>query len=672
MAEVPTGTVTFLFTDLETSTRLWEEHPEAMRGALARHDVILRNAVEQQSGRVVKTTGDGVHAAFGTAHDAVAAAVKAQAAISEEVWPLPDPLRVRVGLHTGEAEFRDGDYFGPALNRAARLMSVAHGGQIVVSLATGELVRDRLPAGVTLVDLGEHRLRDMSRPERVFQVGEGAFPPLRSLDAVPTNLPTMRTELIGRSDEVAQLMELVERTRLVTLTGVGGVGKTRLALGLAAGLAAGFPDGCWLVELAPVAGGDEVIKVVAGAMRSPATDIDSLTAYLSERRVLIVLDNCEHVLDAAAELVDTLLTSAPDVHVVVTSREPLGLDGEQVRRVQSLDVPAADAPLDGARSASAVRLFAARAAAVADGFMIDEANVAAVIEICRHLDGIPLAIELAAARVRAMPPPEIATRLDERFRLLAGGSRRSQERHRTLLATVSWSHDLLSDDERAAFRRLAVFPASFDLAAAEAVVGGDVADVLEQVLHLVDRSLVVYEPDQGRYRLLETLRQYGADRLAEDGETQATRERHARHFLELVSRIAPELADARYPAAHARLVTELDNVRATADWCVEANWWTDLATMALELWLFVMQAAAVDGAGWLRRLIEHADDLDPETLATTLALLAYLSAVNLADYPGAFALGRPQPRRHRPQRPRSLTLGVAGEDLGHVLDRARP
>ena len=578
MGELPSGTVTFLFTDIEGSTRLWEDHPEAMQGALARHDAILRTAIVDHDGHVVKTTGDGFHAAFATAHDAVAAAAATQIALGAEPWEGTGPLMVRIGLHTCEAEARDGDYYGSGVNRAARLMGVAHGGQVLVSAATSELVRDR---SVELLDLGEHRLRDLGHPERIFQLGHPGllreFPPLRSVDAVPTNLPTVRTELIGRSQDIEALAALVARERLVTLTGVGGVGKTRLALGVAATLAAGYADGCWLVELAPVAGGDEVVKVAAAAMHSPTTDLDALASYLADRRVLIVLDNCEHVLDAAADLVDALLESAPDVHVVVTSREPLGLDGEQVRRVQSLALPDETLDPSAARSAAAVRLFTERAAAVADGFMVDAGNVEAVVEICRHLDGIPLAIELAAARVRAMPPQEIAQRLDERFRLLAGGSRRSQERHRTLLATVAWSHDLLTDDEKLTFRRLTVFPASFDLGAAEAVVGEGGVDVVECVLRLVDRSLVAYEPETGRYRLLETLRQFGADRLAEAGETEPTRERHARHFLGLVERLAPELHGARYKATEEALATELDNLRSTADWCAEAAWWGELS-----------------------------------------------------------------------------------------------
>ena len=628
MAELPSGTVTFLFTDLEGSTRLWEEHPDAMQAALARHDEIVSSAIASRDGHVVKTTGDGFHAAFRTAHEALGAALDAQRALAAEPWAATGPLLVRMGLHTGETQERDGDYYGTAVNRAARLMAVAHGGQVVCSRATVEVAGEAFPVR----SLGEHRLRDLGTAQEIFQVGDGAFPPLRSVDAVPTNLPTVRTELIGRGNEVRGIAELVVRERLVTLTGVGGVGKTRLALGVAAGVAAEFADGCWFVELAPVADGDEVVTVVAASMHVPTTDVEALAAYLADRRMLVVLDNCEHVLDAAAELVDEVLARAPDVHVVVTSREPLGLEGEHVRRVQSLALPDAHAQPDAARGTAAVRLFAERAAAVADGFAVDDDNAEAVVEICRHLDGIPLAIELAAARVRAMAPAEIASRLDERFRLLAGGSRRAQERHRTLLATVAWSHDLLTEPEKVVFRRLSVFPASFDLAAAEAVVAGDGVDVVECVLRLVDRSLVVYEPGANRYRLLETLRQFGAERLTDVGETGEIRHRHAAWFLALADRLGPGLDDSGFVATRSALIADLDNLRSTADWCVESGSWIELATMSERVFYFLTQDAPVDGAGWFEQVVLHGSEVEPRVLVDALGFLAWFQTMNFGAF----------------------------------------
>ena len=333
----------------------------------------------------------------------------AQLLLEAETWAAAAPIRVRMGIHTGEAVARDGDYFGTTVNRTARLMAIGHGGQVLCSEATAVVVGAGVPDGAVLVDLGERRLRDLSEPIRVFQVRHrdlrAEFPPLRSVDAVATNLPTVRTELIGRTEDVAALADLVERERLVTLVGVGGVGKTRLALAVAAALASGFADGCWLVELAAVAEGSEVARTVAAAIGAPMSDLGGLVGYLADRRMLLVLDNCEHVLADAADLLDALLAACPEVHVVVTSREPIGLDGEQVRRVQSLGVPAVDAAPGEAAQAAAVRLLVARAAAVSDRFEIGDANVAAVSEICRHLDGIPLAIELAAAGCGPCPPP---------------------------------------------------------------------------------------------------------------------------------------------------------------------------------------------------------------------------------------------------------------------------
>jgi predicted ATPase/class 3 adenylate cyclase len=631
----PSGTVTFLFTDIEGSTRLWEAVPDAMRPALARHDQIVRTAAEGHGGFVFSTGGDGFAVAFSRAGDALAAALEAQAALNAESWPKAAAIRVRMGLHTGEADEREGDYYGPAVNRAARLTAVAHGGQVVCSAVTAGLAD---PAG--LRSLGPHRLRDLGAPEPVFQVGGGVFPALRSVDVVPGNLPTQVTELVGRMDDVARLAPLVGPERLLTLTGAGGIGKTRLALAVAAAVAPRFADGCWFVELAPATSGTDVGRAVAAAMGSPATELAALSGYIADRQALIVLDNCEHVLADAARVAQALVTAGPDAVIVATSREPLGVAGEVVRGVASLATPDdADASAAEAMGTSAVRLFATRALAATEQFVLDDANVGAVVEICRRLDGVPLAIELAAARVRAMSPGEIARRLGERFRLLAAAGRPLQERHRTLAAAVAWSHDLLSDDERLVFRRLAVFPASFDLEAAERVTGtGGAVDVVDAVVRLVERSLVQYDSLGDRYRMLETLRQYGAERLADAEETADTREAHTAWCLCLVERLAPRLLDAGYDDAIDRLMLELDNLRAAAAWLAENHRWGDLGQLAQGTWIFLMEQSLGDGTRWLRQAIDNSDSLDQarvDALAELSTLLATMgdlaSAIALAD-----------------------------------------
>lgn len=614
VAGLPTGTVTFLFTDLESSTRLWEQQREAMQAALARHDELLVQAVEAQGGRVVKGTGDGLHAVFATAEAAVMAAVASQLALGGEDWGATGPLRVRMGLHTGTAERRGGDYFGPVLNRAARLMAIAHPGQVLCSQATADLVRDSLSASLALLDLGEHRLRDLSRPERVFQlVAPGvrvSFPPLRSVDVVPTNLPTVLTELIGRSDEVDRLVGLVERERLVTLTGVGGVGKTRLAVAVAGASTASFPDGVWFVELAPANSSDEVVRAAAVAMGATATGRAGLARYVSDRRVLVVLDNCEHVLSDAAALAEAILVAGSEAVIVATSREPLGVDGETVRGVRSLAVPDPDADDAEVAAASAVRLFVERASAATDTFALSDANVGAVVAICGQLDGIPLAIELAAARVRAMPPAEIARRLGERFRLLSAG-RGSQERHRTLQAAVSWSHDLLGQPERRVFRRLAVFPGSFDLDAAEAVGGDAESDVIDVLVRLVEQSLVQYDAATGRYRLLETLRQYAADRLADAAETDLARDRHTDYYVTLA---AENASPGTFPSAVKveRLDAEMDNLQAVADWLAAHGRWSELLDLGRGLFEYAASCAPLEGYRWYRDALAHDPTLNAQ------------------------------------------------------------
>jgi predicted ATPase/class 3 adenylate cyclase len=581
VAEFPSGTVTFLFTDLEGSTRLWEERPDAMRPALARHDAILRDAVVAHGGQVVKTTGDGIHAVFATAHDALGAAVAMQLGLATEPFGETGPLRVRMGVHTCEAEYREGDYFGSEVNRAARLMSVAHGGQVVVSSVTSGLVRD---GSVELVDLGEHRLRDLTVAERVFQAYAPGlvreFPPLRSVDSLPGNLPRQVTTFVGREAEIASLSELVRRCSLVTLTGVGGVGKTRLALEIAAEVIGEFPDGAWLCEFAPVTDPAAVWETVAACLRVqalPARSLEeSVLDYLAAKRLLLVLDNCEHLLDASARLVDAIEHGCPQVAVLATSREGLGLGGERMVAVPSLGVPAGDANGDELLRADAVSLFGERAGAAKSDFALTDRNVGAVAVLCRRLDGIPLAIELAAARVRSLSPEDLVARLDQRFKLLTHGSRAALERHQTLRSTIDWSYDLLASVERDALGRLSVFAGGCDLVAAEKVLPDeelDALDVIDVLGQLVDKSLVVADDASGgvRYRLLETIRQYARERLDASGDPVAVRHRHAYHYVSVAEEAGPHLGGREHVEWADVIQRDVDNFRAALDWAVETG-----------------------------------------------------------------------------------------------------
>ncbi len=523
MGELPSGTVTFLFTDLEGSTRQWEQHPEAMRPALERHDSLLRDAVERHRGRIVKTTGDGLHAVFVSTRDALDAALAAQRALAAETWSVPGGLRVRMGLHTGDAAARDGDYYGPATNRAARVMAAAHGEQVVVSHATEEIVRDTLPDEVALLDLGEHRLPDLARPERIFQVVaiglRRDFPPLRSLDAMPGNLPGQLTSFVGRAVEREAIADALLASRLVTVTGVGGVGKSRIAIQVALDIAPRFADGTWLCELATAADAEELAQVVAatlGVLPRPASTLAaSVIDALRLRELVLVLDNCEHLVAAVGRLTEGLLQECPGVRILATSREALGVAGEQVWPLTSLELPARTASPDVIGASEAVQLFTERARAVQPGFVLDESNAAAVAEICRRLDGIPLAVELAAARVTIMTPADIAARLDQRFQLLTGGRRSAAERHQTLRAAIEWSYEMLDERERTLFERLGVFPGSFDAEAVAAVAASEglqAWDVLDAGAGLVAKSMIMADEASGttRYQMLETLRAFAA------------------------------------------------------------------------------------------------------------------------------------------------------------------
>jgi predicted ATPase/class 3 adenylate cyclase len=584
MSEPPSGTVTFLFADIEGSTRLWEQYPDAMPAALAQHDELLRTAVHSCGGHVVKTTGDGLFAVFARADSAVVAALAAQNSLAAATWGSTGQLRVRIGMHTGHSDFRAGDYHGTAVNRAARLAAAGHGSQVLLSGATEAMVGDALPQRADLADLGEHRLRDVARPVRVFQLLHptlpAKFPPIRSLDALPGNLPRQLTSFVGREVEVGRLCALVGDHSLVTLTGVGGVGKTRLAIEVAAEAAPVFPDGVWLCELAPVTDPAAVLETLAATLDVrpyPGRVLrDLLLEYLAPKRLLMVLDNCEHLLAAVAEVVNEILKRCPRVVVVATSREGLALPGEQIVAVPALNLPEVDADPGVIGQAEAVRLFCDRAVAANADFALTARNSTPVAQLCRRLDGIPLAIELAAARVRSLSPEDLVSRLDQRFKLLTRGSRASLERHQTLRNAIDWSYDLLSVPEQAVLRRISVFAGSFDLAAAEAVVsGGDIdsGDVIDLLTQLVDKSLLDVDPlARGvRYRLLETIRQYAQERLEASAEMAALRGRHLAHYIGLAEKAGPHLRGHQQITWASALALETDNFRAALDWAVEAT-----------------------------------------------------------------------------------------------------
>jgi len=577
-------TLTFLFTDIEGSTALLRRlGDEVYARLLAVHHALVRSALAGHGGREVDTQGDGFFAVFASPRACVAAVLQMQHAIEAHAWPGGEQVRVRMGMHCGEAEQTATGLVGLEVHRAARIAAVGYGRQVLVSESAAALVRDWLPPGAALRDLGVHRLKDLGRPEQIFQLhAEGLqaeFPPLRSLGgaALPNNLPAQLARFIGRGRELAEVRALVESSRLVTLTGAGGCGKTRLGLQVAAELADGSGDGVWLVELAAVADQDAVGPAIAGALRiagQPGRPVaETLVDALAPQDILIVLDNCEHLIDACAKTADAIVRRCPRVHLLATSREPLGIGGETVYRVPSLSLPGpGDNGSASPESSDAVALFVDRARAQGASVTAGEQAGPLVVSVCRRLDGMPLAIELAAARLRTMSLASLHDRLDQRFRLLTGGSRTALERQQTLRATVDWSYSLLNGAEQLLLRRLSVFAESFDLDAAEAVCGfGDLEalDVAGLLGSLADKSLVQAEPTGGtlRYRLLETIRQFAAERLAEAGEDEAAAlaASHGAHFLGVAEAAAPHLTGRDQGRWLARLDAEQANLRRAAE-----------------------------------------------------------------------------------------------------------
>ena len=588
----PSGTVTFLLTDLEGSTRLWEQDPEAMKAAILRHDELLEQAIAADHGFVFSRMGDGMAASFSTAGDAISGAAAIQRALAEEPWATASPLRARIGLHTDEGVIVEGGYASRPVNRCSRLMAAAHGGQVVVSGSTEALVRDQLPDGMGLIDLGEHRLRDLGRPTRVFQLA-GAdcredFPPLRSLDAFPGNLPAQVSSFVGRSAEVSRVGAALGESRVVTITGVGGVGKTRLVLQVAADLLPRYREGAWLVELAPVrdpAGVAEAAAAVFGlANRSGQSLENSLIEQLAPKQLLLVLDNCEHLLGSVARLVTRIERACPRVVVLATSREGMAIEGEQLIALPPLEAGEPGEDVGSLVHTDAVCLFVERARRVKADFALSPSNAAAVVEVCQRLDGVPLAIELAAARVIALSPAELVRRLDRRFQVLAGGRRGAVERHATLRAAIDWSYELLDVAEQRLLARLAVFSGGARLEAIEEVCSGDPVEpeaVVDLVTGLVARSLVVAEDhDLGtRYRLLETIRQYGEERLAKWGETETLRIRHAGFYAALAARAAQRFFGPEQLAWFREVNLERDNLRSALTNAIDG----DDAALAVQL-----------------------------------------------------------------------------------------
>ncbi len=586
MPALPSGTVTFLFTDVEGSTRLLERHHDAYRSAITQHHTILCEAVEQNHGSVFETVGDAMYAAFASPSDAVAAAVRAQQDLHAAVWGDVGPLRVRMGLHTGEVERQGDHYFGAALYRCGRLMAAAHGGQVLLSSATAELAREALPAAADLRDLGHHRLRDLQRPEHIFQLMAPGlavdFPALRTLESFSNNLPVQPTPLIGRARELVRARDLLghPETQLLTLTGPGGVGKTRLGLQIAAHALREFPDGTFFVDLAPVISADLVIPSIAKTLSVQEVTsrpiLDSLKEHLRDRQLLLVLDNFEHVLATAAQVAD-LLSTCPRLKALVTSREALHLRGERQFPVPPLALPDRPwkQPADQLTRYEAIRLFIQRAQAANPDFAVSDRNASAITEICHRLDGLPLGIELAAARVNTFSPQALLARLEHRLAVLTRGPVDLPARQQTLRQAIGWSYDLLTPGEQVLFRRLAVFVGGCTVTAVEAVARGGLPDVSLDVVNgmasLVDKSLLRQEEKGGdlRFRMLETIREYALERLTAAEEADRFQRAHADYCLELAEQAEPGLLGGWSQAEWLdRLREDHDNLRAALSWFI--------------------------------------------------------------------------------------------------------
>ena len=631
MNSLPSGTVTFLFTDIEGSTKLAQQYPDAMPTMLARHHEILHQAIQINNGYVFQIVGDSFAVAFHSAGDALNAACGAQQLLQNEAW-TPAPIKVRMGIHTGTSHFNDTSaptvYSGYAtLASTQRIMSAGHGGQILISGATRELVRDALPTNTELVDLGEKRLKDLLRPEHLYQLNRAelttTFPPLKTLDLFSNNLPIQLTSFIGRENEIAEIKQELKAHRLVTLTGSGGTGKTRLSLQVAADLLEKFDHGVWFVELAPLTDSDlipQTILSTIGISEQPnKTPLEILKEYLHEKKSLIVLDNCEHLVTAGAKVANALLNAAPGLKILASSREALGVNGELSYPVPSLSLPDIKhlPAIEGLSQYEAVRLFIDRALLVVPHFIVDKDNAPHIAQICHRLDGIPLAIELAVARLKMLSVEQISKRLDDRFRLLTGGARTALPRQQTLRALIDWSYDLLSQNERLLLHRLSVFAGGWTLEAAEQVCSGDAIEtygVLDLLTQLVNKSLVVViehsQSGETRYRMLETIRQYAREKLLEEGGGEIIRQRHLTYFVRLAEQAKPELHRPNQAFWLNKLDDELDNLRVSLEWALSGDGKGGLQIITNTARFWFLRSTSKEVENWLRQLLQRYDKPD--------------------------------------------------------------
>jgi predicted ATPase/class 3 adenylate cyclase len=644
MTNIPSGTVTFLFTDIEGSTKLAQQYPNAMPSLLARHHEILYQSIQARNGYVFQIVGDAFCAAFSSAVEAVNAALDAQTCLFNEQWS-PAPIKVRMGIHTGTAQLHeDGLYSGyGTLASSQRIMSAGHGGQILLSGATRELVRDMLPEDAELLDLGEKRLKDLLRPEHLYQLNIAGlpttFPPLKTLDSFPNNLPTQLTTFIGRENEIVEIKQALASHSIVTLTGSGGTGKTRLSLQVAADLLEKFEQGVWFVELAPLTDPELISQTILstiGISEQPGkTPLEILKEYLQERKTLILLDHSEHLLDASAKILHHLLNAAPNLNDLASTREALRLRGEVAYPVPSLSLPDVKhlPTIEQLSQYEAVRLFIDRALLVAPHFDVDKDNAPFIAQICYRLDGIPLAIELAAARVKMLSVEQISKRLDDRFRLLTGGARTALPRQQTLRALIDWSYDLLTENERLLLHRLPVFAGGWTLEAVEEVCLGEgieTYDVLDLLTQLVNKSLVVvFEGSQSgetRYRMLETIRQYAREKLLEAGGSEVVRDRHLAYFVKLAEQAEPELYRSNQVFWLNKLDDELDNLRMALEWALATDPKSGLRLVVSSSLFWEERGDVREWGNWLARLLEHYSEVD-SLRAQALAIFSKALAI---------------------------------------------